>query len=187
VTAELRAFAHPLRLRLYELFAEKPRTTMQVAALLGEPPTRLYHHVNVLQKAGLLRLGETRPIRGAVEKYFEVVRPSGVTPGAKVLESDPAARQSARAAAHAVIEQARHDVLGGMTDFRAPGGAGPVLLRMLISTTPSKAARIQRRILAFVKNVREECGDPPAKDRGRWSLTIAFAPAPRAVPPESKD
>src|SRR5262245_34021458 len=29
--AELRALAHPLRLRILELFAEAPRTTMQVA------------------------------------------------------------------------------------------------------------------------------------------------------------
>src|SRR5438093_1274547 len=66
--AQLRALAHPLRLRLFELFAETPRTTMQVAELLGQPPTRLYHHVNALERAGLLKLRETRQIRGAVEK-----------------------------------------------------------------------------------------------------------------------
>src|SRR5258706_7216648 len=67
--AELRALAHPLRLRLFELFAEAPRTTMQVAVVLGEPPTRLYHHVNALERAGLLRLRGARPNRGAIEKY----------------------------------------------------------------------------------------------------------------------
>ena len=36
-----------------ELFAEAPRTTKQVAELLGEPPTRLYHHVAALERAGL--------------------------------------------------------------------------------------------------------------------------------------
>src|SRR6266496_975035 len=39
VTQELRALAHPLRLRLLEFFADEPRTTMQVAALMSEPPT----------------------------------------------------------------------------------------------------------------------------------------------------
>ncbi len=188
VTAEMRAFAHPLRLRLYELFAEKPRTTMQVAAILGEPPTRLYHHVNALEKNGLLRLRETRPTRGTVEKYFEAVRPSGATPSAATLDRSPAARRSARAVANALLEQTRHDLLGNMTDLRAHGDAGPVLLRMLIGTTPAKAARIRRRLLGFVKTLRSECGversgsgagRAPAKGARRWSLTIAFAPSPR--------
>src|SRR5262245_12737797 len=52
-TQELRALAHPLRLKLLEAFAGGPRTTMQVAADMGEPPTRLYHHVNALERAGI--------------------------------------------------------------------------------------------------------------------------------------
>src|SRR5438874_8446382 len=68
--AEMRALAHPLRLRLLELFAEQPRTTKQVAELLGQPPTRLYHHVAALERAGLLVLKETRQNRGAVEKWY---------------------------------------------------------------------------------------------------------------------
>src|SRR3954462_12886708 len=71
--AELRALAHPLRLRILELFAEAPRTTKQVAELLGQPPTRLYHPVAALERAGLLTLKETRKNRGTVEKWYEAV------------------------------------------------------------------------------------------------------------------
>src|ERR1041385_1212538 len=67
--ADLRALAHPLRLRIMELFAEMPRTTKQVAELLNQPPTRLYHHVAALERAGLLELRETRKNRGATEKW----------------------------------------------------------------------------------------------------------------------
>src|SRR6266516_3971012 len=74
VTQELRALAHPLRLRLLEHFGRGPRTTMQVAADMGEPPTRLYHHVNALERAGILKLARTRQVRGTTEKYFEVAR-----------------------------------------------------------------------------------------------------------------
>src|SRR5690349_21306438 len=59
LTQELRALAHPLRLKLVEMFAGTPRTTMQVAVLMGEPPTRLYHHVNALERAGILHLEHT--------------------------------------------------------------------------------------------------------------------------------
>src|ERR671931_1856124 len=68
--ADLRALAHPLRLRMMELFAESPKTTKQVADLLGQPPTRLYHHVAALERAGLLVITEKRQNRGAVEKWY---------------------------------------------------------------------------------------------------------------------
>src|SRR5918911_4313495 len=78
--AELRALAHPPRLRMLELFAEAPRTTKQVAELLGQPTTRLYHHVAALERAGLLVLRETRPNRGAVEKWYEAAARQMGTP-----------------------------------------------------------------------------------------------------------
>src|SRR5438477_12848542 len=71
--ADLRALAHPLRLRIMELFAESPKTTKQVAELLGQPPTRLYHHVAALERAGLIHLKETRKNRGTVEKWYESI------------------------------------------------------------------------------------------------------------------
>src|SRR4051795_2953393 len=82
--AELRALAHPLRLRIIELFAEGPKTTKRVAELLGEPPTRLYHHVAALERAGLLQLKETRQNRGAVEKWYgSVAGQIGTTGGVR--------------------------------------------------------------------------------------------------------
>src|SRR5436190_12423163 len=78
--AQMRALAHPLRLRIMELFAERPRTTKQVAELLGQPPTRLYHHVAALDRAGLLRLTETRKKRGTIERWYEAVARTLRTP-----------------------------------------------------------------------------------------------------------
>jgi len=65
---QVRALSHPLRLRLLELFKLQPRTAKQAAEVLGEPPTRLYHHVAALERAGLIRLRETRQNRGTTEK-----------------------------------------------------------------------------------------------------------------------
>lgn len=72
--AQVKALSHPLRLRILEELASGPeRTTKQVAEALGEPPTRLYHHVATLERAGLVELVATRPNRGATEKYFRAV------------------------------------------------------------------------------------------------------------------
>lgn len=71
---QVKALAHPLRMRIIEsMAAAEPMTTKQVAELLGEKPTRLYHHVDLLHQAGLIRLTHTRKNRGTTEKYYEAI------------------------------------------------------------------------------------------------------------------
>jgi len=69
--AQLKALANPLRQQLLDQFSRGPATTKQIATTLGLGRTRLYHHVAKLEEAGLLRLVETRQVRGAMEKYYE--------------------------------------------------------------------------------------------------------------------
>lgn len=71
---QVKALSHPLRMRIIEtLGGSEPMTTKQVAEALNEKPTRLYHHVDMLQKTGLIRLTHTRQNRGTTEKYYEPI------------------------------------------------------------------------------------------------------------------
>lgn len=70
---QLKAVAEPLRLRLLLAFAGRPRTIKEVARELGERQGRLYHHVEVLEKAGMLEIASTRPVRGAIERSYVAV------------------------------------------------------------------------------------------------------------------
>src|SRR5262245_38659638 len=85
---QMKVLADPRRIRILELLCEE-RTTKQVAEILGEPPTRLYHHVAALARVGLIRLSRTRQSRGAVEKYYVAV--------AKSFSADPRLFSSRRA------------------------------------------------------------------------------------------
>jgi DNA-binding transcriptional ArsR family regulator len=69
---QVKVLADPLRIRILEAFCEE-RTTKQVAELLGEKPTKLYHHVDALERVGLIALSRTRQNRGTVEKYYLAV------------------------------------------------------------------------------------------------------------------
>jgi DNA-binding transcriptional ArsR family regulator len=69
---QIKVLADPLRIRILEAFSQE-RTTKQVAELLGEKPTKLYHHVDALERVGLIRLSRTRQNRGTVEKYYLAV------------------------------------------------------------------------------------------------------------------
>src|SRR5438270_9631906 len=127
--ADLRALAHPLRLRMMELFAEQPRTTKQVAEELGQPPTRLYHHVAALERAGLLRLRETRKNRGTTEKWYEAISRTMGTPSAKAARGTPKESAARRAVAMTVLEQARQEVVAAM---QRRGQEPPLLARLVM-------------------------------------------------------
>src|SRR5215510_13126289 len=70
---QVKVLADPLRLRILEQLCLAERTTKQVAQRLGEKPTKLYHHVEALERVGLIRLTRTRQNRGTVEKYYLAV------------------------------------------------------------------------------------------------------------------
>jgi predicted ArsR family transcriptional regulator len=70
---QVKIFAHPLRAKLVEAFADRPRTAKQVAEIIGQKPTKLYHHVDALERVGLIKLVKTQKKRGTVEKYYHTV------------------------------------------------------------------------------------------------------------------
>ena len=67
----LKVLADPLRLRIRELM-QSPTTVKQVAAELEMPPTKLYYHINLLEKHGLIVLVDTRVVSGIIEKHYQV-------------------------------------------------------------------------------------------------------------------
>jgi DNA-binding transcriptional ArsR family regulator len=68
----LKALAAPTRLRiLYSLMpAGRVMSVKELAEELGEPQTRLYRHVKVLESAGLIEVAATRIVSGIVEQRY---------------------------------------------------------------------------------------------------------------------
>ena len=173
--ADLRALAHPLRLRMMELFAESPRTTKQVAVLLKQPPSRLYHHVAALERAGLLVLKEKRKNRGTVEKWYVGI--------AKQVQGSAsagtaAAGRASRAVAATLLDQSKLELLAMPRDAKEAG----LLARLVLVVPPREIAGIRKRLSKVVQGLGVEFRDDPAggnagaRDYVRWAVTIAFAP-----------
>ncbi|MFL5606544.1 MAG: ArsR/SmtB family transcription factor, partial [Gemmatimonadaceae bacterium] len=146
--ADLRALAHPLRLRMMELFAESPRTTKQVAELLGQPPTRLYHHVAALERAGLLVLRETRRNRGAVEKWYGAIARQLGSTDAKHPRSRQA-KAARRAVAATVLEQAKQEILTS-----PPGSEAALLARVVVSAPRAMIPVVRQRLYDAIQRIR---------------------------------
>lgn len=168
---QVRALSHPLRLRLLELFAQDPRTAKQAAEVLGEPPTRLYHHVAALERAGLIRLKETRQNRGTTEKYYEVVRPLG--PYGKETIGDKSARRDLASMGLVVFDHSRNELVKALASDDAPENL--IAIRGIFRLTPKEARELGKELVGLLKRLRTRERPPRAKTR-RYAVTIALVP-----------
>jgi DNA-binding transcriptional ArsR family regulator len=93
----LKALAAPSRLRiLYALLPTgRVMSVKEMAEELGEPQTRLYRHVKVLESAGLIEVAATRIVSGIVEQRYRVAHGD--------LRLDPAVVRSAPQAMRAAL------------------------------------------------------------------------------------
>jgi DNA-binding transcriptional ArsR family regulator len=63
--------ADPLRIRLFQALWHGPRSARELAAEVGLPPDRLYYHLRLLQRAGIIEVSEYRPLPGGkVERLY---------------------------------------------------------------------------------------------------------------------
>jgi DNA-binding transcriptional ArsR family regulator len=75
----LKAMAAPTRLRILyalEVGGREPRvmSVKELSEELGEPQTRLYRHVKVLESAGLIEVAATRMVSGIQEQRYRAIR-----------------------------------------------------------------------------------------------------------------
>ena len=65
---QLHAIGDPTRWRILGRLLESPASIQELAQALGTAKGTIGHHVRVLENAGLIRLAETRRVRGVTEK-----------------------------------------------------------------------------------------------------------------------
>ena len=186
---QVRALADPLRMRILTALCEE-RTTKQVAELLHEKPTRLYHHVDALERAGLVQLTRTRPKRGTIEKYYRSV--------ARTFEarvSTGRGAEASRAAIDDVMATAFATTSSEVSRLLERGAASTlseegILTFLEIRATRAEIQKLRRRLHAAIGVAREEGQSSPRDERYR--LTIAFYPletggADATRPPPAKN
>ena len=181
---QVRVLADPLRMRIVEVLCRGERTTKQVAEELGEKPTKLYHHVEALEKVGLVRQTRTRRNRGTLERYYVTV--------ARNFRADPRLfAGGARASKAATMQSIVTTILGStgqeLDRLAASGGAEAglgeeaVLSYLAIDADPETIARLQRRLSRLLADIQKLTDDPatPRRDARRYRLTLAFFPLDR--------
>lgn len=170
-------------MRILEAFSQQPRTTKQVAVFLGEKPTRLYHHVDILERAGLIKQVETRRNRGMTEKYYSAVAKEFVV-DRRLLEVRRGARKGARgygslllSALEATLEEARKSVAAGLIS-PVEERRNALVYRQQIRGAKTDIERLMAKVRRWIKE-----SQATGSEQGELSYTLimAFYPAKRPV------
>lgn len=67
---QLQALGDATRWRILGYLLDGPASIQEMSVALGRAKGTVGHHVRVLERAGLIRLAETRRVRGVVEKRY---------------------------------------------------------------------------------------------------------------------
>ncbi len=174
---QLKALSDPLRRRILECFSAAPVTTKQVADQIGENPTKLYHHVEKLLKAGLIELVETKQNRGTIERYYQAAAKKFAV-DQQLLAPSPKARVAVGELQAMVVNALQASLSDARENFPDLKKLGPASLPIAM-----KQARIrtsQKKILKLVQKLQkfgEEC--QAAHDETgelEYNLTLTFFP-----------
>jgi DNA-binding transcriptional ArsR family regulator len=191
----LRLLTQPLRLRLLEALrtSPEPLTVKELAADLGTPQTRLYHHVNLLEEHGLIRVAQTRLVSGITEKrYAATAARIGVDRSllAPAAAGEPD-MESLDVLLSVVLDEARSEirraVQAGLIDLERSGEnqVGPrqlVLGRKWFRFTEAQLAEFEGALKALSERFADQIvpllpGAAGATEAQLYELLLGFFPA----------
>jgi DNA-binding transcriptional ArsR family regulator len=117
--AQLRALAHPLRLRLLELLhVEGPATASQLARELGESSGATSYHLRALHRAGMVEEAEQRNGR---ERWWQRTAERLMIPNSvpdEASDTERAELQAAHAQIESILVERDEHALGRWTEIR---------------------------------------------------------------------
>lgn len=180
----LKALSDPVRLRILETMiqaADEDWTVKRIATALGVGPTKLYHHVAILEEHEFIRVAGKRVVSGIIETRYRIAQLNVRLDHA--LLSGGAPSDTATAAIEdvlrSVFDTAREDVgralRKGAMRVDAGGGATRGILRQdLTRLSPARAAELRERLIALLDEFDADEGVDP--DGTPFGMLLALYP-----------
>ncbi|CAL9511844.1 hypothetical protein SUDANB95_03625 [Actinosynnema sp. ALI-1.44] len=132
---QFKALSHPLRQRLLFALGREPATISQLAVSLDARKGNVGHHLKVLREAGLVRVVETRKVRGGTEQYYQ-----------------RAAKRMSYTGSPAEHTQA---IFGAVAEEVSRAAEQPLVVLRHLRLTPEVAARMAEALREVVDGARE--------------------------------
>lgn len=189
----LKALSDPTRVRILEVMVQRRSpawSVKEIAAALGVPQTRLYHHMELLLAQNIVRPVERRVVSGIIEtrylpaaRSYQLDRALFAGEGAEGLailhETMVAVFDTARAEVERAIRAGAN-----VADDAVDDGRRILVTRGLAHLTPARAAELRKRLQA----ISDEFGtDQDAAAPDALAFGIVLAVYPLLDPQENSD
>jgi DNA-binding transcriptional ArsR family regulator len=180
----LRIMADPLRAQIYEILIREPASVRQVAERMGLAPSRLYYHVNLLEKHNLLRVVETRMVANMLEKsYRAVALEFEVAP--ELLNFSEENRAVISEMLASTLDATREDLLRSISArlFELEQGEQEKQRSLMITRVNARisdrqAEEFRARLAALLEEFSsQDAGEGPAAAAQNYALMLAFYPS----------
>jgi DNA-binding transcriptional ArsR family regulator len=157
----------------------QPMTVAELATSLGEPASRLYYHVNELERVGLIEVVEVRDRGNLREKVYRVIAPS--------IRVDPAVFQTGGDGADLLQETVLTILAAAGDAFRRAARADQISATAAPSMVhahdelrlaPADAAELAKRARALVEEFRARGRAELPISVQLTALVVAIEPAP---------
>ena len=186
--ALLRVLVDPIRSFIVYSLVSAAKTAKVLAAEMACPPTRLYYHLQQLEKHGLVFVERTRLVSGIREKHYrsaarEFLLDKGAFSDGKSLNST-----RVEALLGFVFDQSRLEISRGLADgridirLRGPELNSLMAYRNVLKLSTEQAARLYSRLHAFWMEY-EDIAKQPADDGQFYAFAVALYPN-AVAPPE---
>lgn len=180
----LKALSDPVRLRILEAMvqaADEDWTVKRIATALEVGPTKLYHHVAILEERELIRVAGTRVVSGIIETRYRIAQLSLrldralLSAAGPTDEADAAIEELLRT----IFDTARDDVgravrSGAMPLDEERGPRHGLLRQELKRLSPARATELIDRLTALLNEYDSDAADDA--DATPFGLLIAVYP-----------
>jgi DNA-binding transcriptional ArsR family regulator len=175
------ALLKPLRIEVLRLL-DAPRTLPELGEQLGETPQKLYYHVKVLERAGLVEKVAERRVGGIIEGFYQAAaRSYWLSPGlvGRIGGQQQAEDQLSLAYLLGLAEQMHSDI-GHLAEKAGSETPSVGLAAQIYLEDGRRRAEFLAELQALVQGLAEKYGVPALEpqDPGAFRLMLACYPAP---------
>lgn len=177
----LKVYFDPMRLKIVHQMVTQAKTVHEIAEALGVPFTRLYYHINLLEKHRIIEVVETRSMSGAVEeKYYQVAAYQFIVPRSLLSFSNPQAEASINVLLAAMLDETSEDIRRSIRtghikmEEESPHPDSLLIRRGLVQVSREKISEFHRDLLDLLRKYQSE---PAAPDDAYYGIALALYPS----------
>jgi DNA-binding transcriptional ArsR family regulator len=179
----LKVISDPFRLEILNLLTHRGLTAREISTHMDVPQSKLYYHLNLLEKHGLIQVADTRVVQGIIEKTYRAVA-MDFTISSSLLLGTAERMSETEALFVSIIDTARGKLIRSLrTRARALAQGAPEKSRSVVINSESmllshkKAEALTHKIKALFEEFQTEEDDTDdSSDLHEYVFQAAFFP-----------